>query len=127
MFTGIIQFFYPDIKQNDIKKVGLLGIAFFFLIGSYWMLRLLKDLFFYQSIGFPVDLGYASTYGRDMIPWTKTMSIVFVAIALIVYTKLIDMFEKYKLFYIIAGFYTIAFSFIAAVLFFQAQFGNAYV
>ncbi len=69
MITGIVQFFYPGIKKDDIKKVSLLGLTFFFIVGSYWLLRLLKDLFFYERLGFPVDLGYMPNHGRDLIPF----------------------------------------------------------
>lgn len=127
MFTGIVQFFYPDIKEQDIKKASLFGLTFFFIIGSYWLLRLVKDLFFYDRLGFPVDLGYMPNHGRELIPFAKTWSIAVVAIAVAIYTKLVDMFEKHKLFYMIAGFYTIAFSLITAVAYAAATYGNAFV
>lgn len=127
MFTGIVQFFYPDIKQQDIKKASLFGLTFFFIIGSYWLLRLVKDLFFYDRLGFPVDLGYMPNHGRELVPFAKTWSIAVVAIAVAIYTKLVDMFEKHKLFYMIAGFYTIAFSLITAVAYAAATYGNAFV
>ncbi|MBI2353184.1 hypothetical protein HYV11_03030 [Candidatus Dependentiae bacterium] len=127
MITGIIQFFYPDIQKSDIRKVSLLGLTFFFIVGSYWLLRLLKDLFFYDRLGFPIDLGYLPNHGRDLLPFAKMVSPWIVLCAVIIYTKLVDMYEKHKLFYIIATFYTIAFSIIASVVFVQAKFGNAFV
>lgn len=127
MITGLVQFFYPDIKKEDIKKVSLLGLTFFFIVGSYWLLRLLKDLFFYERLGFPVELGYMPNHGRDLIPFAKMVSPWIVLGVVVIYTKLVDMFEKHKLFYIIATFYTIAFSFVTAVVFTQAKFGNAAV
>lgn len=127
MFTSIIKWFYPDIQKHDIKKASLLGLTFFFIVGSYWLLRLLKDLFFYDRLGFPIDLGYMPNHGRDLLPWAKMISPWIVLGVVIIYTKLVDMFEKHKLFYIIATFYTIAFSAVTAVLYAQAQFGNAFV
>lgn len=127
MITGIVQFFYPDIQKQDIKKVSLLGLTFFFIVGSYWLLRLLKDLFFYDRLGFPIDLGYMPNHGRELIPFAKTWSIAVVVVAVAIYTKLVDMFEKHKLFYIIAGFYAIAFSLVTGVVYTATTYGNAAV
>lgn len=126
MVTGIVQFFYPDIKKDDIKKVGLLGIAFLFTVGSYWLLRLLKDIVLLK-LAFPVSLGWSADQGRLMLPVAKMISPWVVLCAVMIYTKLVDMFEKHKLFYIIVSFYTIMFSLIAAVIFAQSTYGDAFV
>ena len=127
MITGVVQFFYPDIKKEDIKKVTLLGVAFLFTVGAYWLLRLLKDLFFYKSLAFPVSLGWSPDEGRLAIPFAKLVSPWIVLVAVIIYTKLVDTFEKHKLFYIIISFYTVAFSIIAAIVFTQSTYGDAFV
>lgn len=127
MLSGIVKFFYPDIQKDDIKKASLLGLTFFFIVGAYWLLRLLKDLFFYNSLAFPISLGWDSDSGRLAIPTAKFWSPIIVFGCVIIYTKLIDMFEKYKLFYIIVGFYILAFSGITSIMFAQAQYGDAFV
>ena len=126
MITSIVQYFYPDIKKEDVKKVSLLGLAFLFTIGSYWLLRLLKDAVLYK-LAFPISLGYSADEGRLWVPFVKSVSPWLVFGVVIVYTKLIDMFEKYKLFYIIVSFYTLIFSAIGSVLFMQATYGDAFV
>ncbi len=126
MFTGIVQFFYPDIKKEDVKKVALLGLGFLFTIGAYWLLRLLKDVVLYK-VAFPVELGWPAGYGREWGATIKLYSPWIVLGVVAIYTKLIDMFEKHKLFYIIGTFYATGFSFMAAVLYFQETFGAAYV
>jgi ATP:ADP antiporter, AAA family len=127
MISGIVKFFYPDIHKDDIKKAGLLGLTFFFIVGAYWLLRLLKDLFFYNSLAFPVSLGWHEDSGRQAIPTAKFWSPFVVLGCVVIYTKLIDMFEKYKLFYIIVGFYILAFSGITGIMLAQAQYGDAFV
>ena len=127
MISGIINFFYPDIKKDDIKKASLLGLTFFFIVGAYWLLRLLKDLFFYNSIAFPVSLGWDADAGRASIPTAKFWSPFVVLACVVIYTKLIDMFEKHKLFYIILSFYITAFSIVTGIMFAQATYGDAFV
>jgi AAA family ATP:ADP antiporter len=127
MITGIIQFFYPDIHKSEIKKVSLLGLTFFFMVGAYWLLRLLKDLFFYNSLAFPVELGWHSDAGRLALPTAKAWSPFIVLGIVIVYTKLVDMFEKHKLFYILISVYTVGFAAVTAVLYTQAMFGPEYL
>lgn len=127
MITGVVKFFYPDIHKDDIRKASLLGLTFFFIVGAYWLLRLIKDLFFYNSLAFPVSLGWDADAGRLAVPTAKFWSPFVVLCCVIIYTKLVDMFEKYKLFYIIVGFYTLAFSAITAIMFAQATYGDAFV
>jgi len=126
MFTSIVQYFYPDIKKEEIKKITLFGLTFLFTIGSYWLLRLLKDVVLYK-LAFPEALGWPYGEGRLWIPTVKTLSPLVVFCVVAIYTKLVDMFEKYKLFYIIVSFYVIAFSATAMVLFAQANYGDAFV
>ena len=126
MITGVVQFFYPEIKREEVKKYCLLGLAFFFTIGAYWLLRLLKDAVLFK-LAFPVSLGYSSDEGRLWYPFAKAISPWVVLGVVVIYTKLVDMFEKHKLFYIIASFYTLAFATIATILFCQAEYGSEFV
>ncbi len=126
MVTGIVRFFFPDLQKEELKKFGLLALAFLFTIGTYWLLRLLKDVVIYK-LAFPEVLGWPLGYGREMVPLAKTLSPIVVISAVIIYSKLVDMFEKHKLFYIIVSFYLVIFSAITAILFVSDQFGPAAV
>lgn len=126
MMSSVVQFFYPDIKREEIKKYTLLATSFLFTIGAYWLLRLLKDLVLYK-LAFPIDLGYDADEGRLWAPAAKAISPFVVLGCVIIYTKLVDTFEKQKLFYIIASFYTLCFATIGTVLFLQATEGSAFV
>lgn len=126
MISSVVQFFYPDIKREEIKKYTLLAIAFLFTIGAYWLLRLLKDLVLYK-LAFPISLGYHADEGRQWAPIAKAISPFVVLFVVMIYTKLVDMFEKHKLFYIIASFYTICFAIIGTILYLQATYGSEFV
>lgn len=126
MMSSVVQFFYPDIKREEVKKYTLLAVAFLFTIGAYWLLRLLKDLVLYK-LAFPVSLGYNADEGRQWAPITKAISPFVVLGVVMIYTKLVDMFEKHKLFYIIASFYTICFATIGTILYLQATYGSEFV
>ncbi|MFA5998852.1 MAG: Npt1/Npt2 family nucleotide transporter [Candidatus Babeliales bacterium] len=126
MFTTFIQFFYPDIKREEMRKFSFLALAFIFTIGTYWLMRLLKDLVLYK-LAFPPSLGWADDAGRLWIPTLKTISPLFVLVLVMIYSKLVDMVEKHKLMYIIASFYMIFFSIMTGILFFKHMYGDAYL
>lgn len=116
MFSGIIRYFYPDLKKEELNKFGHLAVAFFFTVGTYWLLRLVKDAVVYK-LAFPTELGWQIGYGALVVKYLKTASPFMVAIALAIYTKLVDMYEKQQLFYIIGSFFSVIFAFIGITLF----------
>jgi len=116
MFSGIIQYFYPDLKKEELNKFGHLAVAFLFTVGTYWLLRLVKDDVVYK-IAFTPEFGWPIGYGATMVARLKTLSPFVVVGALTVYTKLIDLFEKHQLFYIIGSFFAAIFACIALILF----------
>ena len=126
MMTSLVHFFYPDIKQEEIKKISLLAFAFLCTIGNYWLMRLLKDLVLYK-LAFPPTLGWSHDTGRLWIPTVKTLSPIFVLVLVMIYSKLVDMLEKHKLMYVIATFYICFFSIITTVLFVKHQYGEAFL
>ena len=101
MVSRIIKFFWPALSGEEIKKYGLLALAFFFTIGAYWLLRPLKDGLFFNVVG------------GEYQPMAKILSVFVVGFLVIVYSKLVDMVEKHKLFYIIGSIYTVLFTAIA--------------
>lgn len=104
MFHSIAQALWGDISKEELKKFGLLSGIFFFIIGAYWMLRELKDALLMHFVG---------TQG---IPYAKMISLVSLVLLLLLYNKLVDLFEKTHLVYIIATFYGLLFLAIALLL-----------
>lgn len=114
MFGSVIRYFY-DIKEEELNKFGHLAIAFLFTVGTYWLLRLVKDDVVYK-LAFSEELGWQIGYGATMVARLKTVSPFVVAGALAVYTKLIDIFEKQQLFYVIGSTFASVFAVIAVIL-----------
>lgn len=44
----LIRALWGDLSKEELKKFGLLALGFFFLIGSFWPLKILKDGIFYK-------------------------------------------------------------------------------
>jgi len=126
MVTSIVQFFYPDLTDEQVTKFGLLSMTFFCIIGSYWMLRLLKDTIFFK-IAFPTSLGWAANQGQLFQPLAKIYSVAIVFCVVLIYSKLVDLFEKHKLFYVICSFYTVVFLGITALLAVNSIYGSAFL
>ena len=126
MVYKVISFFYPSLNKNEIKKFGLLAMIFFFIIGTYWLVRLLKDTLLFK-IAFPECLGWPAGYGRLMQPVCKIWSPFVVVLIVLIYSKLVDLFEKHKLFYLICSFYAVLFFSIGIVLGIRAICGELYL
>jgi AAA family ATP:ADP antiporter len=127
MFVSLVNFFYPDIKKEEILKSTLFALALALIIGAYWELRMLKNLFFYMKLGFPTELGWDTDFGRSLIPKLKMMSPFVITGLVIVYTKLLDLVQKQTLFYIFCSLYGTIFAATAAAVFVSQKFGAAYV
>lgn len=126
MLARIIRTFWPDLETEEVKKFGILGGMFFLIIGSYWLLRLLKNTLLYK-IAFPEALGWAPDYGRLMQPIAKFWSPFIIIGLVLLYSKLVDLFEKHKLFYILISTYTILFGGITIMLSVRHFMGDAFL
>jgi AAA family ATP:ADP antiporter len=76
-----------DLDGDDLLKVLWLSATLFFVVGGYWLLRSLKD-----PIISVID-------GVEYIPSAKIASLFVVFALVIVYNKLLDIFPKHHLFY----------------------------
>jgi ATP:ADP antiporter, AAA family len=108
MLFRTVNFFYPELSRDEIKKFGLLSMTFFLIIGVYWLVRLLKDVVLFK-MAFPVSLGWDPGYGRLIQPTAKLWSVVVVVILVLAYSKLLDWFKKESMFYIICSIYATLF------------------
>lgn len=98
MFTRFFRFFGKDLSEQEISKFSLLSLAFFFTVGGYWLLKTLKDGFFFNVVG------------GEFQPYAKMLSLVVISVLVVVYSKLVDMFHRHQLFYIIGSFYAVFFT-----------------
>lgn len=92
-----LQSIWGNLTIEELKKFGFLASIFFLVIGAYQMLKALKDPFFSFYVGV------------DWIPRAKIGSIIFVALAILFYSKLLNLFQKQYVFYIICSIYGLLF------------------
>lgn len=91
----LIKFLWGDLEASELKKFVLLAAGFFFLLGSWWPLKTLKESIFINMIG-PMHL-----------PEAKIASVLLFFPIVLMYSKLVDHFAKEKLIYFFVGLYTI--------------------
>jgi AAA family ATP:ADP antiporter len=121
MLTRAINLFFP-IKPEETRKFCLLAATGFFIVGAYWLLRLLKNTIFY-TVAFPVELGWAAKQGGIFQPIAKTWSPLVVLVVVLIYSKLVDLFKKHQLFYIFCTFYGLLFAGIASIVMVKEVYG----
>ncbi|KKQ32639.1 MAG: hypothetical protein US49_C0006G0090 [candidate division TM6 bacterium GW2011_GWF2_37_49] len=92
-FANAVRFFWGDIGKDELKRFGILSATYFFLIGAYWLIRVMKDPIFELLVGFRYQ------------PFAKMLSLVVVICAVLFYNKLIDLLKRDTLFYCIATFF----------------------
>jgi len=104
MIEKVSKWLWGDMSQKETRKYGLLALAFLFIIGTYWLLRPMKDAIF------------ASTVGIKFQPTAKIVSLCFLLPVTLLYSKLVDMLEKHRLFYVITLAFAAAFTCVTLLL-----------
>eukprot|EP01104_Vermistella_antarctica_P006363 TRINITY_DN17067_c0_g1_i1.p1 TRINITY_DN17067_c0_g1~~TRINITY_DN17067_c0_g1_i1.p1 ORF type:complete len:483 (-),score=93.76 TRINITY_DN17067_c0_g1_i1:23-1471(-) len=99
-----LRFLFGELSRAELVKYSLLSLTFLFIIGTYWLLRPLKDGVF------------SALVGLEYQPRAKMASVVVVILLIMVYSKLIDVVPKHQLFYIIGSFYMVLYCAIAYFL-----------
>lgn len=82
-------------STEELKKFGFLAVIFSLIIGTYWTLRPMKDGIFNAIIG----INYQ--------PYAKMLSVLVVFPLVILYGKLIDMFPRHRVFYVLIAIYAL--------------------
>lgn len=93
-----------ELSGDDLVRVLWLSSTLFFVVGGYWLLRSLKD-----PIMSVID-------GVEYIPQAKIASLFVVFGLVIVYNKLLDIFPKHQLFYMMGASYGAIFTIIGLLL-----------
>lgn len=89
-------------SREELKKFVILGFIFCGIILIYWALRPMKDGIFNAMIGIAYQ------------PWAKGLSLILMLPIVLLYSKLVDMFPRHKVFYFLTGLYGV----IALIMFF---------
>lgn len=110
MLPGFLRALWGDLSKKELKKFSMLSCIITLILGNYWMLRVLKNPIFNDLVG------------MEYQPYAKMFSIVVVALIILIYSKLIDLFDKKTLFDIICAFYGIILFFICVVTLYPENF-----
>lgn len=94
MLLRIVRTLWGDMTKDEFKKFGILSITLMVILGNYWMLRVMKNALFGMFVDF-----------RAYQPWAKVLSLVVIAVLVLIYSKLVDICSKEKLFYILCTFF----------------------
>ena len=93
-----------DMDTDELVRVLWLSSTLFFVVGGYWLLRSLKD-----PIMSVID-------GVEYIPQAKIASLFVVFGLVMIYNKLLDIFPKHVLFYIMGASYGVLFTIMGFLL-----------
>lgn len=94
MARRIIKALWGDLQGKELGKFLLLALGFFFLIGSFWPLKTLKESIFINLVG-PLHL-----------PEVKLASLALFFPLILLYSKFVDIFSKEKMIYLLIGIYS---------------------
>lgn len=81
---------FGEFEKEEFKKFLRMGLIFSLIIGVYWTLRPLKDSVFINLVD------------KNDIPWAKTASLLILLPLVMVYTRLLDIYSREKMFYILS-------------------------
>jgi len=97
MLPKPLRVLWGDLTTTELKKFGLLASIIAFILGNYWMTRVMKNA---------VLKGFV---GIQYLPLAKIVSLCAMIVIVTGYSKLVDMFEKHKLFHVFCGIYACIF------------------
>lgn len=86
---------FLSLKTHEEKKFSLLSFIFGLIIGTYWLLRPIKDAVFFTMVG------------KNYQPDAKLVSIFVVGLVVYIYSKMVDRFPRHKLLYFFSIFYAV--------------------
>jgi ATP:ADP antiporter, AAA family len=91
-------------SRPELRKFALLAGIFFLIIGSYWMMRPLKDAIFMAVVG------------AEFIPRAKILSLLIAFPLVLLYSRLVDIVPRHKLFYVLCSLYGVGALVFAAIM-----------
>jgi len=95
LLQRLVRPIFGEFEAEEFKKFLRMGAIFACMIATYCSMSPLKNSLFCTFIG------------SGQIPYVKTISLILFAPLIMLYTKLLDIFKREKLFYILSGTYII--------------------
>jgi AAA family ATP:ADP antiporter len=82
-------------SKNECLKFIRLALIFAFTIGVYWLINPLKDTVFIHIVG------------KQWLAYAKVFSLCFLFPLLMLYGKMVDMFARHRMFYVLCSIYAL--------------------
>lgn len=85
---SIVQSIFKElfgIAPDERRKVFLLGLIFFLVVGAYTITRDLKSSIF------------ISVVGREYVPWAKVLTMILLVPLIFLYSRTVDLMRRYQL------------------------------
>lgn len=99
MFRSVITYFtsiWCTLERGqERKKFVMLAAIFSLVIGVYWLLRPVKDGVFLTMVG------------RDYLGAVKLLSILVIIPVVMIYTKMVDIFSRHRVLYVVSCTYAV--------------------
>lgn len=89
----MIGYWFGGLSRDEVKKFLSLSLVFFFVIGVYWLLRVTKDGVFMSIVG------------EDWLPTAKILSLVVIMPLILIYTNLVNRYDRSYVFYALTALY----------------------
>lgn len=90
---AIARMLWGHFEREELKKFSILSVIFGMIIGTYWLIRSYKNAVFAKMVGVEYQ------------PYAKWVSLFCIILIIMGYTKLVDRYPKYRVFYILCGIY----------------------
>lgn len=90
-------YFFGDMNKEDLVILGLLGMVALVLIGTYSMMRPLKEVLFMRLVG------------PAYLPEAKMLSFIIMIPLTLLYNELVDLVRHHQIFYIVCAAYCMLF------------------
>jgi len=98
MIKRFLKQWYGDFSREELYRTILLGIAFALMIGTYWTMRPLKDALFDAVV-----IGDGNGADASWLAWAKIISVCILVPVTLVYSRLVDLMQRKRLFYLLGG------------------------
>lgn len=90
LLQWVVKPLFGQFSREEFKKFLRMGLIFALIIGSFWTIGTLRNALFITFVG------------AAHMPYAKTISLLFLIPVIVCYTKLVDLYRREKIFYILA-------------------------
>src|ERR1700731_1675913 len=96
MLKKVASALWGDFESGaEVQKFGFLSLIFGLIIATYWAMRPIKDSIFNAIVG------------MDYQPYAKWVSLLVVFPLVLAYNKLVSMYPRHRVFYILMTIYAL--------------------